>query len=330
MRLFGRVSLTPLRLAIFALALFPATLPAGPFEPGRVSADSHWVIHVDLESLWLTSIGRSLVEILEAPSTPSAARTIPVSLPRLLGTLRSVTAYGANIPSGPSTFDGAILVEGTNEMRKIAESMLLLRSLDQTDTCALVPTFPFPVYLVAESKSQADQGAGLFIAFPPEPVLILSRSHPAVLKAHGLFGNAALSLAGAKAAPLSQVALKSQAETLVCVGVAPSASFGRPDDLQSRVLQFIKTASLELREKDGKVIGRSEVAAHSDSEAQKLQRIIEGVLALPALAGPMAPRSLDLLRAITVTRAGKDVSLGMSYRTDDLAALIRHFSPSAR
>lgn len=330
MRPFGRASLTPLRLAIFALASFPATLPAGPFEPSRVSADSHWVVHVDLETLWPTSIGRSLVQALETPSTRSENRTIPVSLQRLLGTLRSVTAYGASIPSGPSTFDGTVLVEGTTEMRKIAESMLLLRSLDQADTCSLVPSFPFPVYLVAESKSQAEKEAGLFIAFPPGPVLIVSRSRPAVLKAHALFGDATLSLAGAKAAPLNHVASKPHAEALICVGVAPPASSHRSDDPQSRVLQLIKTASLELREKDGKVIGHSEVSAHSDSEAQRLHRILEGILALPALVGTAAPQPLSLLRSITVTRAGKDVSLGMSHNTDDLAALIRHFSPSAR
>jgi hypothetical protein len=330
MRLFRRASLTPLRLAIFALALFPATLPAGPFEPSRVSADSHWVIHVDLESLWPTSIGRSLVEVLELPSTPSKDRTIPVSLQRLLGTVRSVTAYGASIPSGPSTFDGAILVEGTTEMRKIAESMLLLRSLDQTDTCALVPAFPFPVYLIAESKAQAEQGLGLFIAFPPEPFLIVSRSRPAVLKAQALFGDATLSLAGAKAAPLNQVALKPHAGALVCAGVAPPASFHRPDDPSSRILHLVETASLELREKDGKVIGHSDVSAHSDSDAQKLHRILDGILALPVLAGTMAPQPFDLLRSITVTRAGKDVSLGISRNTDELAALIRRRSPSAR
>src|SRR5262245_52487129 len=116
---------TYFRGAVIALAFFPILSAHAGYNPAIVAADARWVVYADLTALRNTTLGKELVSAIEKAQKQATDGMIGVDVAKLLGTVGSLTAYGSNLSPDPKAVDGALIVQGTPELRKIAESILL-------------------------------------------------------------------------------------------------------------------------------------------------------------------------------------------------------------
>jgi hypothetical protein len=180
-----KLRLTCLFTACFAL-LPVATLRAS-FNPAIVPADAQWVVHADLVGLRDTALGQKLIEFLPR----GAAQQDPVrpNVHKIMETVGTATAFGTDLSGKPESLDGALVLQGTADLRKIAEGMVAQMSVAQPDQLTEITDLPFEAYVVAKE---------LFVAFPSEPIIVVSKSRAQLVKALEAFRGQVPSLARSK------------------------------------------------------------------------------------------------------------------------------------
>src|ERR1044071_390930 len=194
-----------LRGATIALAIFPIISAHAGYNPAIVAADARWVVYADLNALRETTLGKELVSAIEKAQSQATGGMIGVDFSKVLLTVGSLTAYGTNLSPDPKAVDGALIAQGTPELRKIAESVLLQGTLAQPDVFSEVKDLPFPAYAITDPKAPEAMRMQVMIAFPPEPIVIVSKSKAQVVKARDVFRGSAPSLAKSGSLPLKSL-----------------------------------------------------------------------------------------------------------------------------
>ena len=123
-----------LGLAMASWAQTPLHLPPPDREiqlyagaaPG--SEKWNWV-----ESTFTTRRGKELINEAQKAQFQHTGGTIAVDLQKVLATVGTVTAYGANLSTDPKMVDGALVAQGTPDLRKIAESQLLQATISSPE-----------------------------------------------------------------------------------------------------------------------------------------------------------------------------------------------------
>ncbi len=167
-------------LAPLALGLLLAPLARAAYNPTIVAPDARWVVYLDFNGLRTSELGKELIAALEQAQTPAvglgAAGRVGINIPRLLATVGSLTAYGTNLTADPAAIDGTLIAQGTVDLRKIAESILLQGTLAEPEVFSEVSDLPFPAYAISNPKAPEGKQTHLVIAFPPEPIVLVSKS----------------------------------------------------------------------------------------------------------------------------------------------------------
>lgn len=308
--------MTALRRAFFLCVALLLALPArAAFNPHIVAADAQWVVYADVNALRNSVLGREFIATVQRqmPIPPPTALGIDFDLQRLLGTIGNVTAYGTNLSTNTKLVDGALLVEGTGELRRIAEGWLAQASLTKPNDVAESKEMPFPGYVV---------GRELFIGFPPEPVILLGKSAAHLVKARDVFRGNALTLAQASSSPLSQLVAKAGNAYGVAASVLP------PDGItgtgpQARILQLIGSGIATLGESNQRTVAHADLIAKSDSNAEKLLKIMQGLTAMASLTETNDRNIAEFLQSAVVERRDRTVSVDVSYASDRLVQMLQ-------
>ena len=112
-------------LICLGFLLLPVIPAQAAFNPAIVPGYARWVVYVDLNTLRDSALGKELIAAAEKAQLAQTDGKIGVDIQKLSATIGSITAYGANFAADPNTIDGALLVQGTPDLRKIAEAMLI-------------------------------------------------------------------------------------------------------------------------------------------------------------------------------------------------------------
>ena len=113
-------------LAALALPLWPAHAAV---NPAVVSADARWLVYADLTALRSSTIGKEIITLAENAQREKTEGKISVDWQKLSATIGSATAYGTNISKDPKQIDGTLVLQGTADLRKITESLLIQANL---------------------------------------------------------------------------------------------------------------------------------------------------------------------------------------------------------
>ena len=111
-------------LLVIALPALSAATPAA-YNPATVAADARWVVYANLDALRASAVGKELVAAIEKAQTQTTGGVIGIDVHKVLATVGSITAYGTNFSPDPKVVDGALIAQGTADLRKITESLLL-------------------------------------------------------------------------------------------------------------------------------------------------------------------------------------------------------------
>jgi len=285
------------------LLLVPAR---AAFNPGIVGADAQWVVYADLDGLRTSAFGSQII----AAATKNLAVQMPagdihLDVPKVLATIGSVTAYGTNLSHDPKSIDGALILQGTPDLRKIAEGLLAQATITTPDKVSEASGFPYPTYL---------SGNQVLVAFPPEPIIIISKSKPRLLDALAAFRGTTPSLAKAPSSPIGALLGNSAGAFLFAASVVPSDNFFPQGGPQARILQMAKSGSVGLGADGAQTFAHIALSADSDASADKLTKILQGMTALLSLGESNDKALSDFLNSAVVQRTDDTVTLRASPR----------------
>lgn len=307
---FQRFSLTVL---LVSLALVRPASAA--FNPHVVAAEAQWVVYADLNGLRGSTLGREIMATVQRqmPTPPPSVTGIEFDFQMLLATIGNVTAYGTNFSVNNTMIDGALVVEGTGELRRIAEGWLAQATLTNGKGVTEAKGLPFPGYML---------GNELYVGFPTEPVILLSKSAAQLVKARDVFRGSAPSLAQTPGAPLAQLLAKSGNAYGVAAGILPAEAIGGTGP-QARILQLVSSGILTLGEENQRTLAHGELNAKSASDAEKLLKIVQGLTAMASLTETNDRQLAEFLQSAVIERQDRIVTLDVSYSSERLAQMIQ-------
>jgi hypothetical protein len=295
--------------ALLALAL-TAIAPgahAGRFDARRIPADADGVGHLDLDALRRTALHRHMAPGLQKGQhfgdVDPALRPL---LRTLIDTARGVSFW---LTSGDT---GAILIQ-VPDPRRIQAHLERLPHKGQLRVAGHLAR-------KLEFASAADgPGDGPTLAALVGDLLILTDDE--------------VSLARAIQAATAQT------RTLAAAGKTPAVARERGQfffaALRRRILDDVKDAaqsatlnvnmtslSLQLAEVRSEVRCRARLVLGSEQEAQQLETMVEGVVALMSISNDGDPQARALARGLKVTTSGKTLDVSLIVPAADLAAWI--------
>jgi|GEM_PF-1145547 len=307
-----------LALSLPLMTLAPLSLNAA-LDAKIVGADAQWVMHVDLTSLRDSVVGKELVAqatVLQAEAMKGKQFPVQVDLPKLFATIGSITAYGSNLAQDPKLVDGALIFKGTPDLRAIAEGAVAQATITTPDMLTELKDLPFEAYSIHGE---------LIVAFPKEPIILVSKSKTQLLSAYKVFRGDAPSLAKTKNSPLTSLIHDQTGAFVLAASVVPSEKFFPEDAPQARILQMAKSASVELGETAGRTFADVQLLASSDDSADKLMKILQGITAMISLAQSNDQYVSEFLRSVSVAREKNTVRLHAEYSSERLVSMFREF-----
>lgn len=316
-------------LCFSAAGLNAAVSSHAALNPAHVSADARWIVHLDFDALRAGTVGQELVTAIEKAQAGGLGDMIKIDVAKTLKTIGTVTAYGTNLSSDPKTIDGALIVQGTGELRKIAESLLLQGTIAEPKVFSEVTDLPFPAYAISDPKAKSEDQAHLMIAFPPEPVMIVCKSKAQLLRARDVIRGAAPSLAKTPGSPLARFTARTEGAYLFAASVVPAENVFPQNAPQTRMLQLANAGAVSLGERGENTFLHAELLASSGQNAEKLTKILQGMTAALALAETMDKQLAEFINATTVARSGDAVTLDLAYSSARLATMAKSLQQTA-
>lgn len=288
--------------ATLATLVLTATATAERLNKDWVAADAKWLIHVDVEGLLNSTVGRFLLEHAEQfdidlDDLDEMKRELGVD-PRT--DLKSVTLYG----TGDEPGEDAIIVAVTND--RIDEA--IERLLDNDD-------LPIrrrkhngqPVYVIGDEGDRhylSIQRAGA-----DRRIVVVSDDRRGFRNALDVIADEAPSISmGRSSIPADEP----QQGSLLFLSVGDIDGFG-DDGPASEIIRMSDGFTVDIGEVDGVLEGRASVTTESPETADDISQVLQGLVALGRLMVTQQPHLAPL----------KDLADSLSIRTRDSRISIR-------
>jgi hypothetical protein len=318
-----------LRSATLTLPFLASGILQAAYNPAAVGADARWVIYADLNALRASAIGKELVATVEKAQAEATGGMVGIDVPKLLMTVGSVTAYGTNLASKAAAIDGTLIAQGTADLRKIAESLMLQGTLAQPDVFSEVKDLPFPAYAIDDPKAKAGDRMQLIVAFPPEPIVLVSKSKAQLLKARDVFRGTSPSLQKTPDSPLNKLATRAGHAFLFAATVVPTEPVFPKNAPQARILQLASSGAISFGERGTDTFAHAELLASSDDNAERLMKILQGMASMISLAETSDRQLTEFLNSTSVARDKDTVTLDLSYSSTRLAQMVQNVQAQA-
>jgi hypothetical protein len=287
-----------------ALAAFTFPVVAGPLQEKDLSAGARWVVHLDVERLLATDIGKFIgAEILDRQlAKPLAHLRQELNLDFDWRQLRSLTAYGMDLQKKPEA--GAVLIlRSAQDIEETVENLAQrFEALGARDANSFrrVTNTDDELYAI---------GSKGFAATLPGNTLVLSQSRErveaavAVLKGTGPGLPAERRLTG----------LNRARQEILVAGLTESPAQVAKLPPPAAALRNVSGGLFTVGEEGDQLAATLALRASSTEAAAQLQQIAEGLAAFAALTKPEDKNLMELVRSIKVSSSGEQVTLNARY-----------------
>lgn len=293
---------------------------AGPLRLQHIGADAKWVVHLDVDALLKSRLGRAL-EVKAGPQLDRGVR----ELNRQLGVdydwrrIHGLTLYGSAYGT-PEQPKGVLLVDSDLDwkagfeaalkrqaeagratdgpVQRLREGPVTLFSLDGKGFAALVSK-RFAV--VGASREEVEQASK-----------VLRREAPSRRQKAG----------GLQVPPLGQ-------GSLLLVVAAQGFASEVPLPPRARVLQMTDTLQAMVREVGDQLILQIGLLTKDAEISQQVEQLIQGLKALVALSGEQRPEVQRLAQGLNVRRQGRRVDVSLALGLDWVEQIIQEGKPLA-
>ena len=311
------------RFYLLSLTLIPLCAARAALDPAIVADDSHWVVYADFDALRGSVMGKELIAQIQKEQLEATHGKFAVNFQKVLETVRTATAYGTNISSNPKSIDGVLVVQGSPELRKIVEGFLVAQTMNGPGHVSELKDLPFPAYSISHGDKKTPFSE-VIVGFPSEPIVLVSKSIPQLLKALEVFRGAKPSLAQATASPLHDLIGDAKDSYLFAAGIVPTDSRFARESAANRIVQLADSGSLAIGESGEQTFAHLRLHARSDDTADKMTKILQGMTAMASLAESSDKQLTEFLNSAAVTRNNDTVALNLSYSSARLAQMLQN------
>lgn len=304
---------------LVALSLCPLT--RGDFDPATVPADAKWIIHLNLNAVRESLIGKEFTAFIEKNAELPKSANLQIDIKKVIATLGSATAYGTTFSKDPKEIDGTLILQGTEELRKTAEGLAAQFSISNPEIITELKDLPFSAYSI---KGE------LTVAFPKEPIILIGRSHAQLLKAYDLCRGKGTSAARGHSS-LKGLIPKTRPLLVVAASEVPNTDGLFPENApQARILKMASSASVAIGQSGNLTTATIQLVATDDELSDKLLKIVQGLTAMASLAQSNDKQLTQFLQSLKAERNGRTIIVSLAYPTDGLIQMIHSIAESER
>lgn len=331
-----KLSLLP--LPILAVTVLTVPEVRAEFKPSIVSSDARWVAYADLNALRQNPAGKEAIDAFQKQGAshafPLPGVTLTVDVPKLLATVGSVTAYGANFEKNAKQVDGTLVIQGTPDLRKILEAVVLEVEVGNASAVHDVKGLGYSAYAFeALNKQHPEMNHEVIIGFPCDGMVIVGQSEDKVRQAYDLTQGRGASLLQAKGSDLAALAGNADHATIFAASVVPpdvvAAAAKGPAGPHLRILEMTHSASVAIGDQDGKTFAHAQLVAADGESADKLTKILQGMVAMLSLTQSNDQKLTDFINSAQASRDGNHVTLQLAYDSTQLATMVQTLLNSA-
>lgn len=293
-------------LALTSLPIAPAV--AAPLDPTHIPAEAQWVAHLDVETLRESQLGQFIIHEIAAKRMP-ATEGFSVDPVAAMQIIDAVTVYGDEISLDPSSYEktGVIVVTGNENFGSMVSGLIAYAEVEQK-----VEVLQRDPYLLV----RMDDGT-LGAQVSPRQV-VLSQSETLINKYLATVSGDHADLA--QSGRFENFAVGDRHAILVGrVGGLEKFADAAP---QARVFKLSQGLALELGEVTGEVALRTTFDCGNSANAQRVQQILQGLIAITSLTRVDDENLSTLLRSTLVRQREQMVDLEVAFPADRIIEMI--------
>lgn len=294
--------------AMFVLLALAGAVIAGPLQRQHVAADAKWLVHLDLDRLVQTAVGKWLAEAVLDPALARPLRELKQNLGIDFDwrDLSGITAYGTAFkPWGQP--NGVLLLDGYDFGAALDQAISRLEQLVGVGVLPLQKTLEDG----AAVYSLQDR---VFGAMLPGRLFLLSQSKDELTKARQVISGAEPGLPPRK----------------VPAGAEGAFLVGRLDQLQeaplppqAQALKAVESAHLSMAQQADNVLLRLSLAVKDADTAAQMQQALQGLLALALLNQPQNTNAQKLAQATRISVTDKTVNVRVELPAAEVIELLK-------
>lgn len=284
------------------LALLPLATQAGPLDRKEVAADAKWVIHVDLEALLKTKVGKEFASRLLSPKLVQGQ----AALKQQLGVdydwhdIHGLTLYGRDYRA-PQRAKGVLLIHSALDLKAGLEAAMKKQAAAGQGGAGPV----VPLEVGANALYSLDDKA--YAAISPRQPAVVGQSRTQVEEARAVLQGGRDSLKGADADALLIPVAKDGA--FIFVAAARGFASEAPLPPQAQVLRKADGLQATLRESGDDLLLNLALLTKDAQVSGQIQQVIQGLKALVAIGANDRPEVQRLAQAIDVDARGGRVEV---------------------
>lgn len=284
------------------------SLSAGPLQRQHVAADARWLVHLDLDRLVQTAVGKWLAEAVLDPGLARPLRELKQNLGIDFDwrDLSGITAYGTAFrPWGQP--NGVLVLDGYDFGAALDQAIERLEQLVGVGALPLQKS----AHDGAVVYSLQDR---VFGAMLPGRLFLVSQSKEELTKARDVISGTTPCLPPGKVPSGADSAfLWGRLEKL------PEA----PWPAQAQALKAVESAQFSMAQQADNVVLRLKLVVKDADTASQMQQALQGLLALVVLNQPQNTNAQKLVQATKISVADKTVQVRLELPSAEVVDLLK-------
>lgn len=310
-------------LLIAALTVLPWGSSAEPFNRKRLPADTKWLVHLDVEGLLGTRVGKFLIRTVEQEMQGEIEKLQTGLSPDIAITTNSVlsiSAFGSGYELSPES--GGVLVLSINgRLKEVATGLLIQQALagadDDKAPIREVENEGFPLYSI--------QGE-VYVSLNNRNHVFLSKSLDEMQEARDIWAGKAPGMdATSSFGNLSELR-----ESFFFLAVAEEFSRRLPIPPQANFLKLADSTRIVVGESEEDLYAELKLKTPDQKGATQVQQILQGLLAIAPLLAPNDPSVQKLLNRSGITNENQTISLSLRYPVDEAIKTLKEVVKKAK
>lgn len=295
---------------LVALVVGAGTLQANPLQRSLIPEDAVWWIHVDVDQLKQTEVGRFLFGEMDKPEAQAKLAVFQAIFnfdPRQ--SLGACALYGR----GQASSDAVLLLEGAFD----AERLLILARAGEDYQSHTHRTHVIHSWIDKKQAAKGDGATRTYGALCPGGWVALGQSEKRIAEALDVLDGLIPSLAHSEA--FTEWARVVERPTLLA---AARRVEGLTADPRAAFLKHSSQYSLALGEEGKALFAEALLVTNDDETAARVLAIVQGLKALVAL-NTDDPNAIKLANSISLAQKGKEVIISLRLASADVVGTMR-------
>jgi len=282
---------------------------AGPLQRSQVAGDAVWFLHLDVDKLKTTEVGKFILGELEKPDAAGKIAAVQAMFnfdPRK--NLKGATLYSR----GAAPEDAVLLLQGEFDNTRLTS----LIKLDSDYQGTLHGSYTIHSWVDKGKKAKGGSGR-TFGAIHTNGLVIVGQKGDRIGEALDVLDGTLAKTDSTKLLP----ALGAAAESCIVVGEALQLDLGKfaPN---AEILKHFKGMTLLARETPDTVAVDLTVEAENEDAARNLEAMTKGMLAWVAFQGDKAGKN-KILQGLSISQKGSSVAAALKISPANLMEMVK-------